>query len=140
MSIIEKDKQYIASTYARFPVVLKSGKGSLITDEKGKEYIDLSSGIAVNTFGIADDIWVNAVTEAYPELKADRSFNALMDEISSIENEIQYSRTQYNEKATQFNKAIRKFPGSIFASMFGFEKAELFEASEGADKVPEVSF
>jgi acetylornithine/N-succinyldiaminopimelate aminotransferase len=63
MSIIEKDKQYIASTYARFPVVLKSGKGSLITDENGKEYIDLSSGIAVNTFGIADEIWINAVTE-----------------------------------------------------------------------------
>ncbi len=63
MSIIEKDKQYIASTYARFPVVLKSGKGSLVTDENGKEYIDLSSGIAVNTFGIADSEWINAVTE-----------------------------------------------------------------------------
>ncbi len=86
------------------------------------------------------NVWVNAVTEAYPELKADKSFTALMDEISSIENEIQYSRTQYNKKATQFNKAVRKFPGSIFASMFGFEKAELFEASEGADKAPEVSF
>ena len=63
MSIIEKDKQYVASTYARFPVVLKSGKGSLVTDENGKEYIDLSSGIAVNTFGIADDEWMGAVTE-----------------------------------------------------------------------------
>ncbi len=63
MGIIEKDKQFIANTYARFPVVLKSGKGSILVDENGKEYIDLSTGIAVNTFGAADDEWVNAVTE-----------------------------------------------------------------------------
>ncbi len=63
MSIIEKDKEYIASTYARFPVVLEKGNGSLVYDKNGKEYIDLSSGIAVNTFGVADKEWQNAVTE-----------------------------------------------------------------------------
>lgn len=63
MSIIEKDKEYIASTYARFPVVLEKGNGSLVYDKSGKEYIDLSSGIAVNTFGVADKEWQNAVTE-----------------------------------------------------------------------------
>ncbi len=69
MNIIEKDKEYIASTYARFPLVLKSGKGSIITDEDGREYIDLSSGIAVNTFGIADNEWINAVTEQLSKLQ-----------------------------------------------------------------------
>ncbi len=69
MSIIENDKKYIASTYARFPVVLKSGKGSIAVDQDGKEYIDLATGIAVNTFGIADDIWVNAVTEQLTKIQ-----------------------------------------------------------------------
>lgn len=61
-SVKEADKQYIAGTYARFPVVITGGKGSLVTDEDGKEYIDLGTGIAVNTFGVADDEWIKAVT------------------------------------------------------------------------------
>lgn len=61
MQIIKKDKQFIANTYSRFPVVLTKGKGSLVYDDKGKEYIDLSSGIAVNTFGYCDDSWLAAV-------------------------------------------------------------------------------
>ena len=56
------DNQYIASTYRRFPVVLSHGKGSLAYDENEKEYIDLSTGIAVNTFGFADNAWQAAVT------------------------------------------------------------------------------
>ncbi len=63
MNIKENDSKYIAGTYARFPVIIKSGKGSLVYDETGKEYIDLSTGIAVNTFGVADTDWINAVTE-----------------------------------------------------------------------------
>ena len=63
MSIVkEKDSNYIANTYARFPVVITGGKGSVLTDENGKEYIDLATGIAVNTFGASDSEWVNAVT------------------------------------------------------------------------------
>lgn len=61
MNIFEKDNSYVASTYARFPIALVSGKGSILKDENGKEYIDMSSGIAVNTFGVADDEWVQAV-------------------------------------------------------------------------------
>lgn len=63
MSIIEIDKQYIASTYNRFPVEIVSGKGSLMWDESGKEYIDLGSGIGVTAFGAADELWQQAVTE-----------------------------------------------------------------------------
>ena len=58
----ELDKQYIANTYARFPLEIVSGKGSLVYDETGKEYIDLGTGIAVNTFGVADPQWAAAVT------------------------------------------------------------------------------
>ena len=56
------DKEYIANTYARFPVELVCGKGSLVYDETGKEYIDMGSGIGVTAFGIADDEWKAAVT------------------------------------------------------------------------------
>ena len=63
MNIQEKDKEYIASTYARFPVTLVSGKGCRVKDENGKEYIDLGTGIAVNVFGYSDDEWVAAVTD-----------------------------------------------------------------------------
>ncbi|MBP5311222.1 MAG: aminotransferase class III-fold pyridoxal phosphate-dependent enzyme [Clostridia bacterium] len=62
MNIIEKDKQYVASTYNRFPVVLKNGKGSLVCDENGNRYIDLGTGIAVSTFGVSDDVWAIAVS------------------------------------------------------------------------------
>ncbi len=62
MSIFETDRTYVANTYARFPVELVSGKGSLVYDADGKEYIDLGTGIAVNTFGVADDEWIAAVT------------------------------------------------------------------------------
>ena len=57
------DKEYVAATYGRFDLTLTHGKGSLVYDECGKEYIDLSTGIAVNTFGIADDAWIAAITE-----------------------------------------------------------------------------
>ncbi len=63
MEIKKIDGEYVASTYARFPLEIVSGKGSLVFDENGKEYIDLGTGIAVNTFGVADDEWISAVTE-----------------------------------------------------------------------------
>lgn len=60
--VFSTDKEFVANTYARFPIDIVSGKGSLVTDSDGKEYIDLGSGIAVNTFGVADDEWIKAVT------------------------------------------------------------------------------
>ena len=62
MNTQQTDSAYIANTYARFPVSVHHGKGSLVWDEDGKQYIDLSGGIAVNTFGFADDEWIAAVT------------------------------------------------------------------------------
>ena len=61
-SIISLDKEYVAGTYGRFPVELVSGKGSIVKDTNGKEYIDLGSGIGVTSFGFADDAWLAAVT------------------------------------------------------------------------------
>ncbi len=63
MNTFEIDKQFVANTYARFPVEIVSGKGCIAIDDKGKEYIDLASGIAVNTFGFCDEEWVKAITK-----------------------------------------------------------------------------
>ena len=67
--LMNLDKQYIANTYARFPVELVSGKGSLVYGEDGKEYIDMGSGIGVTAFGIADDEWQAAVTAQLGKLQ-----------------------------------------------------------------------
>ena len=61
MDIKALDQQYVAHTYQRFPLQITGGKGAVLTDETGKQYIDLGSGIAVNAFGMGDDIWQQAV-------------------------------------------------------------------------------
>lgn len=63
MNIQETDREYVAGTYARFPVTITAGKGSLVTDIDGKDYIDLTSGIGVTSFGVCDDVWYKAVCE-----------------------------------------------------------------------------
>lgn len=80
------------------------------------------------------------VVENYPELKADTQYTALMDELSGAENRIATARKDYNTAVQAFNTKQRRFPTNIIAGMFGFEKAPLFEASEGADTVPSVNF
>ena len=69
MSIKEIDKEYIAHTYGRFDVALIKGKGSVAVSEDGREYIDMATGIAVNTFGYCDDFWISAVAEQLMELQ-----------------------------------------------------------------------
>ena len=61
MDFKEMDKEYIVNVYDRIGSVLDHGKGSLLYDVDGKEYIDLSAGIAVNVFGVCDDVWKDAV-------------------------------------------------------------------------------
>ncbi len=68
-NIQEIDKTFIAGTYARFPVTLTEGKGSLVKDEAGKEYIDMGTGIAVNSFGIGDEAWIEATTAQLSRLQ-----------------------------------------------------------------------
>ncbi len=69
MDIQTLDNTYVAHTYARFPVTFVAGQGSRLTDENGKEYIDLGTGIAVNSFGVCDPVWQAAVTEQLGKLQ-----------------------------------------------------------------------
>ncbi len=95
---------------------------------------------AANQLDGALNVWVNAVTEAYPDLKANEQFTALQDELSGTENRIATARKDYNEDAREFNTEIKKFPKSILAGIFGFEAYDYFEAQNGAENVPQVSF
>lgn len=81
-----------------------------------------------------------AVTEAYPDLKANENFKELQAQLEGTENRIATERMKFNETAKEYNTMIRKFPKSILASMFGFEKKPYFEAQAGAEKAPEIQF
>lgn len=86
------------------------------------------------------DIYVNAVREAYPDLKANTNFMNLQEQLESTENRIATERSRYNEDVETYNKKVLRFPGSIWASMFNFEPKEMFQAEEGANKAPKVEF
>ena len=69
MNIKELDKSFVAPTYGRFPLALVKGVGSHVFDDEGKEYIDLGTGIAVNTFGVGDEKWIAAVTDQLSKIQ-----------------------------------------------------------------------
>ena len=78
--------------------------------------------------------------ERYPELRTTSAFTQLQSQLEGIENRIRVERNRYNDAATQFNTQIRRFPGAIFASVFGFEQKAQFEAEESAEQAPTVEF
>ncbi len=104
--------------------------GADSTAEKGEADTQLSSALSR----------LLMVAENYPNLKADTQFTALTDELAGTENRIAVARKDYNDSAKAYNTEIKKFPRVIFANLFGFDAAEYFEASEDAQKVPEVNF
>jgi LemA protein len=82
-----------------------------------------------------------AIVENYPQLKANESFNRLMDELAGTENRIATERMRYNERVQEYNTARRQFPSNITARIFGFgEKYPLFTAPPEAQKAPTVKF
>ena len=81
-----------------------------------------------------------AITENYPELKANENFMSLQSQLEGTENRIAVERKKFNETARSYNTVIRQFPKNIVASMFGFEKKPYFEAQEGAQQAPVVAF
>ena len=81
-----------------------------------------------------------AITENYPDLKANDNFLSLQSQLEGTENRIAVERNKYNEAARNYNTVIRQFPKNIVAGMFGFEKKPYFETSEGAKEAPKVEF
>jgi LemA protein len=81
-----------------------------------------------------------AISENYPELKADASFIRLQDELAGTENRIATARRRYNDTVEVWNRTIRRFPTVLIANMFGKQSRAFFQAAEGAHQVPQVNF
>ena len=99
-------------------------------EEKSEADKELTSSL--NSFVVA--------FENYPDLKASEEFTNLMDELSGTENRIAVARKDYNDAVKEFNTSIKRFPNNLLSGMFGFEKAEYFEADEKSSEVPSVDF
>lgn len=81
-----------------------------------------------------------AIQENYPDLKANQNFLELQAQLEGTENRINVARVNFNDAAKEYNIKIRRFPNSLFAGMFGFDKRAYFEAAEGASSAPQVQF
>lgn len=105
-----------------------------LTPEKMKEYQQAQGEIS-NALGK-----LLAITENYPELKANQSFSELQAQLEGTENRITEARKRYNAAVEEYNILVRSFPNNIFAGMFGFERKNKFEADAGSSQAPSVNF
>ena len=105
-----------------------------LTEEKLAEF-QKAQGVVTSALGK-----LLAITENYPDLKANQNFLELQAQLEGTENRINVARTNFNNTAKEFNTAIRRFPKSILAGLFGFKKRAYFEAAEGAEQAPKVEF
>lgn len=105
-----------------------------LTPEKLAEY-QKAQGVVTSALGK-----LLAITENYPDLKANKNFSELQSQLEGTENRINVARTNFNNAAKEFNTAIRRFPKSILAGLFGFDKRAYFEAAEGTEHAPKVEF
>ena len=105
-----------------------------LTPEKLKQY-QAAQGELSQALGR-----VMAVSENYPDLKANENFSELQAQLEGTENRINESRQIYNSVVQTYNVSVRRFPANIVAGMFGFDKKNQFEAEAGAEKAPKVEF
>ena len=105
-----------------------------LSPEKLKEY-QAAQGELTSALGK-----LIAVSENYPNLKANENFLELQAQLEGTENRINESRRAYNEAVQDYNVKVRKFPSNIFAGMFGFQTKAKFEAAEGSQNAPKVQF
>jgi len=107
---------------------------SKLTPEKLKQFQQAQTGLSQSLGRLL------VVSERYPQLQANQNFRELQVQLEGTENRIKVARDRYNDVVTKYNKKVRRFPGTLFASMFGFEERAQFEAEAGAQQAPEVNF
>lgn len=105
-----------------------------LTPEKLAEYQE-AQGAVTSALGK-----LLAISESYPDLKANQNFLELQAQLEGTENRINEARRKFNNVAKEYNTAIRRFPKSLLAGMFGFDKRAYFEAAESAQNAPVVEF
>ena len=105
-----------------------------LTPEKMKEFQEAQSGLSQSLGRLL------VVSENYPQLRASENFKELQVQLEGTENRIKVARDRYNDVVTSYNKKVRRFPGSLFAGMFGFDQKAQFEAEASAQEAPKVEF
>lgn len=130
-NIVNSTKGYMSHEKEIFTKIAdaRSKIGSNSKSDKQEGEAELSSAISR----------LLVVQENYPELKADNQVTALMSELKGSENRIATAKTDYNEVATNYNKAISLFPKNMIAQMFGFSKADLIQSDKEAKTAPKVN-
>ncbi len=126
-------------TDARAGLTKAYNDAQAITPEQAQANIEAYQQAQSNLKG-ALDIYVNAVREAYPDLKANENFLNLQAQLEGTENRVSTERQRYNEAVEVYNRKVLRFPGNILAKLFGFDSKEMFKAEEGAQRAPKVEF
>ncbi len=104
------------------------------TPEQMKAFQDAQSGLSQSLGKLL------LITENYPDLKANSNFQELQVQLEGTENRIKVERDRYNDVVTTYNKKVRRFPASFFASIFGFNEKSQFQAQQRAEDAPQVEF
>lgn len=107
---------------------------SKATPEQLKEFQEAQSGVTSALSRLL------VVSENYPQLRASDNFRELQSQLEGTENRIKVERDKYNDVVTAYNKRVRRFPASFYASMFGFSQKAQFEAEASAQEAPKVNF
>ena len=141
--------------YDLIPNLVETVKGYAGHEKETLERVIQARNMAMNARGVAEQAQAEnalsgtlktlfAVSEAYPDLKANQNFLGLQEELKSTENRIGFARQHYNDVVSQFNSSLQAFPTNVIGGMFGFHPAEFFklDAAEAAavQKAPQVKF